>query len=174
MNERPSRPCKACGAPLIWSEKTLKYHCTPCNRVRMARWIASLKEKGLSRPKQDRREYNKLYRERLQHDPEFIAKQKQWRADSWRKYKNDPEKVARSAAIQRERVKDPLLRPRLNAQQAVYRAIKRGQLVRLPCEACGDTKKTDAHHDDYSKPLDIRWLCRSCHLRHHALTENMK
>ena len=33
-----------------------------------------------------------------------------------------------------------------------------------PCEVCGATK-TVAHHDDYAKPLDVRWLCRS----HHAL-----
>jgi len=26
----------------------------------------------------------------------------------------------------------------------------------------------EAHHDDYSKPLDIQWMCTSCHKRHHA------
>ncbi len=38
------------------------------------------------------------------------------------------------------------------------------------CEACQSTTagKLQAHHDDYSKPLEVRWLCRSCHQRHHA------
>lgn len=49
------------------------------------------------------------------------------------------------------------------ARYAVHAAIDDGTLVRLPCEMCGDPK-TDAHHDDYSRPLDVRWLCR----RHHG------
>jgi ribosomal protein S27AE len=46
------------------------------------------------------------------------------------------------------------------------KAIKSGKLDRLPCEVCG-AGKVDAHHDDYSKPLEIRWLCRSHHKAHH-------
>jgi hypothetical protein len=40
----------------------------------------------------------------------------------------------------------------------VLREIKAGRLNREPCEICGDTK-SHAHHEDYSKPLDIIWLC---------------
>ena len=47
----------------------------------------------------------------------------------------------------------------------VYLAIKSGKLTRQPCEICGKLP-ADAHHDDYSEPLTIRWLCR----RHHRLT----
>lgn len=45
------------------------------------------------------------------------------------------------------------------------RALSSGELVRQPCEICGE--KADAHHDDYNKPLDVRWLCRSHHKQHH-------
>lgn len=45
-------------------------------------------------------------------------------------------------------------------------AIRDGRLIREPCEVCGDIK-TDAHHDDYAKPLDVRWLCRAHHAQHH-------
>jgi len=48
------------------------------------------------------------------------------------------------------------------ARLAVTHAIERGTLERQPCELCGE--RGEAHHDDYSKPLDVRWLCR----RHHA------
>lgn len=52
------------------------------------------------------------------------------------------------------------------AQRAATKAMKLGQLVRQPCEICGDTA-VQAHHDDYSKPLDVRWLCRSHHVGLH-------
>lgn len=52
------------------------------------------------------------------------------------------------------------------AHDAVETAIANGSLVRMPCEVCGATR-VDAHHDDYSKPLDVRWLCRGHHLEHH-------
>ncbi len=49
----------------------------------------------------------------------------------------------------------------------VHLALKSGKLIRQPCEVCG-AEKTDAHHDDYSQPLSVRWLCRSHHKKHHA------
>lgn len=48
---------------------------------------------------------------------------------------------------------------------AVRKAIRRGILTRPnTCEECG-TKggAIQAAHRDYSRPLDVRWLCRSCH-----------
>lgn len=54
------------------------------------------------------------------------------------------------------------------ARKAVRAAIAAGHLVRQPCEVCA-AEKVQAHHDDYSKPLDVRWLCRPHHDEHHAL-----
>ena len=42
-----------------------------------------------------------------------------------------------------------------------------GVLIKKPCEKCGDPK-AQGHHDDYSKPLDVRWLCAFHHREHHA------
>ena len=49
-----------------------------------------------------------------------------------------------------------------SAHRKVSRAIKAGKLVRQPCEVC-QSLETHAHHDDYSKPLDVRWLCPDHH-----------
>jgi hypothetical protein len=48
-------------------------------------------------------------------------------------------------------------------------AIRSGKLVPQPCEICGN-QKTDGHHTDYSKPLDVQWLCR----KHHALVHRKR
>lgn len=82
---------------------------------------------------------------------------------------------------QREKVKQKRLADRQNinykefqkkkfrAQDAARRAIKKGVISRSEtCHSCGKEKKTDAHHDDYDRPLDVIFLCRSCHLALHA------
>jgi ribosomal protein S27AE len=45
-------------------------------------------------------------------------------------------------------------------------AIKTGKLKRKPCEDCGEIK-VEAHHNDYSKILNVRWLCSKCHHKEH-------
>jgi len=52
------------------------------------------------------------------------------------------------------------------AHSAVSNAIRDGRLTRKACEICG-AESVHAHHDDYSRPLDVRWLCPVCHARVH-------
>lgn len=54
------------------------------------------------------------------------------------------------------------------ARMALHNAIRRREIVRPEtCQECGVAKKVTAHHSDYSKPLDVEWLCYECHgLRH--------
>ena len=49
-----------------------------------------------------------------------------------------------------------------SAHGRVTYALKTGTLVRQPCLVCGETK-SDAHHPDYDKPLEVEWLCRFHH-----------
>lgn len=48
------------------------------------------------------------------------------------------------------------------AHAATHAALRRGLISRQPCQACG-AEPTDAHHEDYHAPLQIVWLCSSCH-----------
>jgi ribosomal protein S27AE len=55
-----------------------------------------------------------------------------------------------------------------SAHMAVGHALRNGTLQKPEaCEMCGSTVVIDAHHDDYSKPLDVRWLCHKCHMAMH-------
>lgn len=53
------------------------------------------------------------------------------------------------------------------ARASVSRAVKNGSLVKPDyCEEClhfTPSRYLHGHHDDYSKPLEVRWLCTSCH-----------
>lgn len=55
------------------------------------------------------------------------------------------------------------------AHRLLRAAIKRGDLMREPCKACGSKRGIQGHHDDYSKPLEVTWLCHDCHRRLHRL-----
>lgn len=52
------------------------------------------------------------------------------------------------------------------ARGFIYRAKKKGLLVPKACIVCGEVK-TEGHHKDYSKPLDVIWLCRKHHAKLH-------
>lgn len=56
---------------------------------------------------------------------------------------------------------------KLRAQHKVAKALRAGRLIRpSTCSACGEPGLIEAHHDDYDKPLDVIWLCTSCHAAH--------
>lgn len=52
------------------------------------------------------------------------------------------------------------------AHISLNNALRDGKIVKLPCEICG-CERSVAHHDDYSKPLNVRWLCQAHHKQWH-------
>lgn len=53
------------------------------------------------------------------------------------------------------------------AHIAARNAVRAGILVPLCCESCGADESIHAHHDDYEKQLNVRWLCAACHKAWH-------
>jgi hypothetical protein len=51
---------------------------------------------------------------------------------------------------------------KVRAKNRVQRAVRSGRLERGPCRICGEAN-SEGHHSDYSKPLDVVWLCRKHH-----------
>ena len=74
----------------------------------------------------------------------------------YKAWRNSEEKKAWYAKYRRDRYQKD--KKKVKARNAA-RVIKR-----KPCEVCGATDNIHAHHDDYDKPLDVRFLC----LKHHA------
>lgn len=71
-----------------------------------------------------------------------------------------PERKAYAAkAQQKHRALNP---EKYKARTAVSNALRSGKLKREPCVMCGNVK-SQAHHEDYSKPLEVEWLCFECH-----------
>lgn len=62
----------------------------------------------------------------------------------------------------------------LHAHNAVAKALVKGILIRSPCAMCGSGDLVHAHHDDYSKPLDVIWLCVIHHKSRHAYLDYLK
>jgi len=86
-----------------------------------------------------------------------LARKKRHKTDSQRRHRTEGTEYQRSYRQQHPE--------RYLAWGAVKRALKSGRLVRpTVCEKCGrDGLRIEASHDDYSKPLDVKWLCVPCH-----------
>lgn len=67
---------------------------------------------------------------------------------------------------------------RIRARRAVEYARKRGALVKpAACEDCGTVpprQRLHAHHEDYTKALDVVWVCGPCHGKRHRLEREVR
>lgn len=57
---------------------------------------------------------------------------------------------------------------------AIYKqveyAVRTGTLVKPDvCSRCDETESIEGHHEDYSKPLEVIWLCKACHMKAHRI-----
>jgi len=80
-------------------------------------------------------------------------------------------KSCHAAFMRATRPKHSDLKPdaklKANARAYANEYMRRGKLVKKPCEQCGNPD-SQKHHEDYNKPLEVIWLCRKCHLEKHS------
>lgn len=109
---------------------------------------------------------------REEHRDQISANHLRWR-------NNNPERISKYrkafrlknpaavlAGVMRYQARHP---ERRAARRKVAAAVRAGTLVRPDtCSGCETpTGRIEGHHDDYNKPLVVRWLCRRCHQDHH-------
>jgi hypothetical protein len=140
------RPCASkCGATLIPVAYQIRHGIYLCKACRAAKHKAQedrLKAQGIVRQRWD------LRREKMA------------------EYRSRPEVKRREVERYRKRMESPEEQVKAKARLQLRRAIAEGRIRRGPCEHCG-LAKTHGHHTDYSKPLDVVWLCSPCHKKEH-------
>lgn len=53
------------------------------------------------------------------------------------------------------------------AEWTLGNAVRDGKILKQPCEICNTEQGVESHHDDYDKPLEVRWLCDKHHKEYH-------
>jgi predicted DNA-binding protein YlxM (UPF0122 family) len=72
--------------------------------------------------------------------------------------------LARELGVSRQRVHQIFNKAAHNARMTIKYAIRRGRLIKpKTCQRCETKRPLEAHHPDYNKPLEVLWLCISCH-----------
>ena len=110
---------------------------------------------------------------RLEEKPEEVAAYERKRANlphrvEARSFYKKTES-GRSSHAKALRKQIALFPEKYRARTAVRNAVRDGKLLRLPCVECGEPK-SEGHHEDYSKPLDVVWLCN----KHHKIADRLK
>ena len=94
-----------------------------------------------------------------------------------RAYVLEYERARAKSPLRIEKAKETIKRwqscheERRKAHAKLSYAVKSGSVKRLDCFICGE--KAEAHHPDYSRPLDVVWLCSSHHKQAHALAKKL-
>ena len=98
----------------------------------------------------NKKDVQQNYRKNRDHYVEYERKRAQ---DPYRKQK----------ALEYQRIRRNKFPEKNQARVLVGRALKSGELKKEPCNYCGATSNIEAHHHDYSKPLDVTWVCFKYH-----------
>lgn len=142
---------------------TLKPRCNKCSApldTKRSRYKTGSKVCRECRNKADRARYLKRT------DTDRVRSRK-WHREH---YQKPYVKEARADEFQR-RIVIPTEKEKKRIRDFVWHKIRSGKLKREPCEVCGNMR-SQAHHEDYSKPLEVVWLCAFHHkARHREINE---
>lgn len=120
-----------------------EYRCIECVRIKNKKYI--------NKDPQAWRNRSKIWREKkVKENPNFYN-------ERYHKFKKIDGRQTKSIENKRKKI---------NSRSLLYYYIKCGKIKKLNfCEECkANNVKIQGHHMDYNKPLDVKWLCRKCHI----------
>ena len=121
--------------------------------------MESHEQKRIYQNEYEQRPSAKILRKKYRQSKEGRAARKRYRTSAKGKTSRQ-----RESANYYPKIRDGIKR---RARSKVAQAVKTGKLQKHPCIKCGDVE-TQAHHPDYSQPLEVVWLCQECHRQEHA------
>lgn len=131
-------------------------------RKKQAEYYEKNKEK-IKKKIRDRRQNNG--EEVRRKEREYWSENRERKKIKDRKYRLSHKKEINASRRKRWR-EDMAFRTKHIIREQVRKAILAGEMKQSPCEICG-AEPAEAHHDDYNKPLNIRWLCKKHHSEWH-------
>jgi len=152
----------------IFYEKTLyRKRCTYCTETKLIGLFVKNKYKRDGYSHVCQKCERRISRERSD-------KYKDWKSGHQSVYRSGLSKEKRREMGRKSYRKQKLTNPeKVKARQQFSYVVKKGLLIRLPCEVCGD-EKTHGHHTDYSKPSLVVWLCQRHHVEAHGKKYRVK
>jgi len=105
---------------------------------------------------------------KIRNNNEYQREYRRKNLEKVRKYQREYYETNREKIISQIREYQQRNPEKKSALNLVYKAIKRGILIRPDnCSnpKCDNTENIEGHHEDYSKPLEVIWLCNKCHNR---------
>ena len=158
------RKCKKCGKVLPITEfykhgGVPATQCKECAREYSKRYA------------EEHAEHYKKYRKRYyaEHREEDMARSKAWTEANRDKHNAYCKKCYiehtedRLEYLRKYRAENP---EKYHATSRINHLVEKGKLTKpMACEVCGKVGRVEAHHADYSKPLDVKWVCKKCHYK---------
>jgi len=145
--------CATCGKLFITHHSQGKYCNDLCRRIG---WRKSWKKYG-AKNKQLRTEFGRYWYEA--NKEKRLAQIKKWQ-----KSENGKKSTAQHDIKMRKKYPEKYM-----ARDVLHKAVVAGRIIPEPCFACGK-ELVEGHHEDYSRPLDVVWLC----LKHHRLLHKIR
>ena len=163
-----TKVCKRCQIAKPLNEFRERYPgahsalCRPCLSLQTREYFLAHKEEILANPKF--KAYQKEYGAKRANTPEYREKARE-------RYHKNREKILAYAKVYRQTHKAKPRPPHKAKCKDLFRyAVKTGRIQKQPCSVCG-ALKAEGHHSDYSKPLEVIWLCRLHHRKIHRIDQ---